>query len=170
MGLKCVNKAQEDFLIKNHHTLLMKDQDLKHKYETFLNIDLIPDLYKKNRIYYNNFENMSSFIYPTEADEDLGSFDQNFIDLVKNLFNYNISPGLLDDDQLRNQPNTVILVCEHDTRKDEALIYAERLRLAGNSVQVKYYEKGFHGIIMAENSLVSIKMRHDLINFIRNNL
>ena len=139
MGLKSVNKAQEDFLIKNHHTLLMKDQDLKQKYEAFLSIDLIPD-------------------------------DQQFIELVKNLFNYNISPGLLDDDQLRNQPSTVVLVCEHDTRKDEALIYAERLRLAGNSVEVKYYERGFHGIIMAENSLVSIKMRHDLINFIKNNL
>jgi acetyl esterase/lipase len=170
MGLKRVNKIQEEFLIKNLHTLLIQDKDLRKEYENRLRIDLIPEIYRINKNYYNNSESLNNFIYPTDEEYNIEDCDKDFRNLVKNLFNYNISPGLLDDESLKDQPTTLVLVCEHDTRKDEGLIYAERLKNAGNSVDVQFYENGFHGIFMSENSLVSKKMRLDLIDFIKKKL
>lgn len=142
MGLKCVNKYQEDFLIKNYQTLLLKDPSLKERFENYLSTDLIPELYKSNRFYYNNYANLNSFVYPSQAEEyDMENLDPLFVEKLNNLFNVNISPGLCEDRLLRNQPNTLVQVVEHDTRKDEALIYSERLRLNGNEVQVEYYGK-----------------------------
>lgn len=171
MGLKRVNKFQEDFLIKNFHTLIVNDQDLKAKYEQYLNTDLIPEEYKKDRLYYNNYADLTELIYPIKSDDtDIENLDPKFIEMVKNLFEINISPGLSPDEDFANQPTSLVMVCEHDTRKDEALIYAERLRLAGNKVDVKFYENGFHGVFMYENSAVSRRMRSDFIEFIRANL
>lgn len=171
MGLVRVNKAQEDFLIKNYHTLLLNEPELKRKYEKFLSIDLIPEAYKKDRLYYSNFASLNDYVYPAEAPEyDLEKLDDEFVKLLKNLFNWNISPGLVDDELLKNQPNTLVLICEHDTRKDEGLIYAERLRLADNAVEVQYYENGYHGCIMSDRSAVSKRMRQDLVEFVRKNL
>lgn len=142
MGLKYVNKYQEDFLIKNYHTLLLKDPSLKERFENYLSTDLIPDLYKRNRFYYNNYANLNSFVYPSQAEEyDMENLDPLFVEKMKNLFDVNISPGLCEDRLLRNMPNTLVQVVEHDTRKDEALIYGERLRLNGNEVEVEFYGK-----------------------------
>lgn len=171
MGLTRVNKFQEDFLIKNYHTLLLKDPLLKQKFESYLSIDLIPEEYKEKRFYYNNYANLNDFVYPTESEEyDLEKLDPTFVQLVNNLFETNVSPGLLDDEMLKNQPNTLIMICEHDTRKDEGLIFAERLKKAGNEVDVVYYENGYHGIILAENTLIGQKMRKDIIKFVKRNL
>ena len=140
MGFKSVNKYQEEFLIKNYHTLLLKDPLLKEQFESYLSTDLIPELYKSNRFYYNNYANLNSFVYPSHAEEyDIGNLDPKFVEQLMNLFNLNISPGLCDDKLLRGQPNTLVQVVEHDTRKDEAIIYGERLRLNDNEVEIKYY-------------------------------
>ncbi len=171
MGLTRVNKYQEDFLIKNYHTLLLKDPALKKRFEACLSVDLIPELYRKDKFYYNNYANLEELVYPSEAPEyDFENLDPRFVMRVQNLFNLNISPGLADDEGLKFMPTTLVMVCEHDTRKDEGLIYAERLRLAGNEVEVKYYENGYHGVIMNERSAVSRRMRNDLIEFIKRNL
>ncbi len=171
MGLTHVNKYQEDFLIKNYHTLLLKDPELKKKFEAYLSIDLIPEIYRNKKFYYNNYASLEELVYPSEAPEyDFTKLDPRFVLRVKNLFNLNLSPGLADDEDLKYMPNTLVMVCEHDTRKDEGLIYAERLRLAGNQVDVKYYENGYHGVITNERSTVSTRMRNDFIEFIRKNL
>ena len=172
MGLKRVNKYQEDFLIKNFHTLILNDEDLKSRYEQYLNTDLIPEEYKKNRLYYNNYADLNELVYPHQKSNEISieKMDPKFIEMVKNLFKRNISPGLSPDEDFINQPTSLVMVCEHDTRKDEALIYAERLRLAGNDVHVQFYENGFHGVFMYENSAVSRRMRTDFIQFIRENL
>lgn len=168
MGLTHVNKFQEDFLIKNYHTLLLKDPLLKEKFESYLSVDLIPEEFKKERFYYNNYANLNDFVYPVDSEEyDLEKLDPQFVQLVRNLFETNVSPGLLDDAMLENQPETLIMICEHDTRKDEGLIYAERLRRAGNEVDIKYYENGYHGILLAQGTVIGQRMRRDINEFVK---
>ena len=95
--------------------------------------------------------------------------EKNFQSLLYNLFNTNISPGLADDQQLKYQPKTYMMVCEYDTRKDEALIYAERLSRQGVWVDVSFYEKGFHSSVM-ENTDTGRQMREDLISYLKMNI
>lgn len=95
--------------------------------------------------------------------------EKNFQQLLYNLFNTNISPGLVDDQQLKMQPKTYMIVSEYDSRKDEALIYAERMSRQGVWVDVSFYERGFHTTIL-EDTPVGRIMREDLINYLKMNI
>ena len=95
--------------------------------------------------------------------------DEKFVRLMRNMVDVRYSPGLMDDEQLKNQAKTLMIVCEFDTRKDEALIYAERLRLAGNSVKVCFYPNGYHGVFRTQLK-IGIQMRNDLVEFVKENL
>lgn len=95
--------------------------------------------------------------------------DKNFQSLIYNLFNTNISPGLADDQQLRLQPKTYMIVSEYDSRKDEALIYAERMSRLGVWVDVAFYERGFHCTVF-DDSHTGRTMRNDLVNYLRMNI
>lgn len=96
-------------------------------------------------------------------------FEKNFQSLLFNLFKTNVSPGLADDQQLKFQPKTYMMVCEYDSRKDEALIYAERMSRQGVWVDVSFYENGFHDSIL-EDSEIGSQMRDDLISYLKMNI
>lgn len=166
LGIKDVTKEKEEALLKNIHTLLIRDETVREKLKNYLNVDLIPEEYKKGRSYYDTYEEKKHEIYPEVLDENnVLVKDEKYASIVKNLFNINISPGLADDEILKNQPKTFMIVCEWDSRKDESIIYAERLKRVGVEVDVYYYQYGFHGIITG-GSEISMSMRRDLIRFI----
>ena len=48
---------------------------------------------------------------------------------------------------LSNLPPAYILACEHDTLRDDALLYAKRLGDSGNGVVLDYQSQGWHGYI-----------------------
>ena len=114
-------------------------------------------------------QSSSQSISPLPSNYPLLFNDHNFLKLVNNLFDERISPGLMPDEKLKNQPKTFISVCEFDARKDEGLIYAERLKKAGNFVELKYYENGYHGNIHS-NSAVGLQMKYDLIQFVNDHI
>lgn len=53
------------------------------------------------------------------------------------------APYLAED--LRNQPDTLILTAEYDPLRDEGEAYGRRLKEAGNQVQIKRIEGALHG-------------------------
>ena len=213
LGIPIVTQEQETFLNNNFHTLLVNDERLRKKFKHCLDFSLIPEIYRKNRYYYDSYKQVQNIVYPNCIEKfkpkryslDCGYHiedyefipstnskrfssvssltsrspspieypalfdDQNFLKLVENLFDERISPGLMPDEKLRNQPKTFMIVCEFDTRKDESLIYAERLKRAGNYVDVKFYENGYHGIINS-NQRVALNMKNDLVKFVKENL
>ena len=170
LGLTHANEYQEDLLIRNIHTLLIEDKQLKAKLQSYLDVDLIPEMFKEKKEYYYNYNNIKSVIYPDESKMDAKlAKNEKLATLLKQLFNENISPGLTGDESLKKSPKTFMIVCEYDARKDEALIYAERLRRLNVYVDVAFYENGFHGMLLG-TSPVSMSMRNDLMYFIKDNI
>jgi acetyl esterase/lipase len=170
LGMSVVSEGHCDVLIKNQHTLLLDDKT-KEKFRSLLDVDLIPMTYKQGKSYYNSYEHVAkSLVYPGNLDtKSLLCRDKNFESLVKSLFNTNISPGLADDDALKRQPKTYMIVSEFDSRKDEGLIYSERLSRAGVWVDTAFYEKGFHCSILYDTP-VGNAMKMDLIKYIKANV
>jgi acetyl esterase/lipase len=172
MGVTKVTGNHEDLLVKNYHTTLILDQEMKEKYKACVNVDLIPDEYKLNKVYYANYDQIERFVFPSVS---LHNYYTKMLESgelsgkLRNLFNADISPCLAAESELKRQPRTFMIVCEYDSRKDEGLIFAERLRLAGVSVDLSFHESGFHGEILA-NTPVAYQMRADLINFIQTNI
>ena len=69
------------------------------------------------------------------------------------------------------QPKTYMIVSEYDARKDEALIYAERMSRQGVWVDVSFYERGFHcSILEQDGDETGCLMREDLINYLKMNI
>jgi len=170
LGLGNANDYQEELLLKNLHTLLIDDKELKHKYQSYLDIELIPETFKMNREYYYAYNNLTRWIYPEEskADKDLEK-DEELTKTLKKLFDKKLSPGLEDDEVIKKSPKTFMIVCEYDSRKDESLMYLERLRRLNVDVDVAYFDKGFHGMLLGQTS-DSISMRNDLISYVKDNI
>lgn len=169
MGISDVKQYHEDYLVKNYHTLLA-DSHLREKYSSYLDINLIPEIYRNSYVYYENYDKLKEIINPTKiVKESVDKIDANYELLVKQLFNINISPGLSDDEVLKKQPKTFMIVSELDTRKDEGLIFAKRLSNNGVQVDIAYFENGFHNSFFAQEK-VGCLMKNDLINYIKNNL
>ncbi|XP_067668801.1 arylacetamide deacetylase-like [Haliotis asinina] len=53
------------------------------------------------------------------------------------------------EENLKNLPASLVVAAEWDPLRDENFILAERLKQAGNKVQVKYLADSFHGIMNA---------------------
>ncbi|XP_067668800.1 neutral cholesterol ester hydrolase 1-like isoform X2 [Haliotis asinina] len=53
------------------------------------------------------------------------------------------------EENLKNLPASLVVAAEWDSLRDESLIFAERLKEAGNKVQLKYLADSFHGILNA---------------------
>ena len=173
MGLTNITSAKEDLLLKNYHTLLVEDPELKAIYKSRVDFNLISEQYKYNKIYYMSYDKIEKFVFPeTSSSNYYSKMLQNDVELrnkILNLFNVEFSPCLHSDEVLSRQPKTFMIVCEWDARKDEGLIYAERLKKAGVSVEVSFYDNGFHGDILYETQ-VSKQMRSDLINYFKSHI
>lgn len=168
LGFKKVDPKLEDILLRNLHVVILEDESLKTKYKNYLNANLIPIEYKQNNLYYNGYENLEdNIIYPINISEDEKKLLIDGKEKLLKVFDINISPGLADDDLLKMQPKTLMIVCENDVRKDESLIYGERLRRNGVAVKTIYYEKGFHGLITDRTNQIAVDMRNKIIEFIK---
>lgn len=49
---------------------------------------------------------------------------------------------------VRNSPPAYIITAQYDVLRDEAIMYGERLKENGVSVQSRHYWKGFHGFLL----------------------
>ena len=176
LGETDVTKELENSVSSNEHVLLIDNIEDRKKYAEFLNPDLIPDIYKTGKSYYNNVNKHKNtqFIVGKLEEKSILNTNKQIAKTIKNLFNSDISPGLVDDDLLKNLPKAYVITVEFDELKDESIIYAERLRKNGVDVKIAYYEDGFHGVVTFVNkdspNTVALKMVEDLIHYLRENL
>ena len=175
VGVTEVTKEMEQAILKNNHTLLIEDPNLRKKYQSYLNIDYIPDEYKKGKIYYSGYndEKMQSIIYPNaELDENsIFKKDPKLASAIKNLLTVEGSPGLADDEILKQLPKAYVAVVEWDAIKDHGLIYAGRLRANGVPVEIGYFEGGFHGIANYVNRYrVANEILDGVISYVKKSL
>lgn len=175
-GLHNITQEMIDAVMNNQHQLLIKDESLRKKYESYLDIDLIPEKYRNGHSYYENYKSqkMQEFIYPRKTNENsFFSKNQELANLFYKQITPEISPGLADDEILAKLPHAYLVVLEWDSLKDEGLIYAERLRRNGVKVEVAFYEKVYHGMIPFVGSTgydASRKILKDLVDYIKINV
>jgi acetyl esterase/lipase len=48
---------------------------------------------------------------------------------------------------LQGLPKAYVIVAEHDTLRDDGMIYAHRMRQGGSKALLKHYKAGFHGML-----------------------
>ncbi len=80
------------------------------------------------------------------------------------------SPLLGDEDCFKIKSKIFIAVRGLDSRKDQALIYSERLRKSGTDVSLFYYENAIHGKLSANSNKNGIKIKNDFLNFVKKNI
>lgn len=106
-------------------------------------------------------------------DDDEG--DPNLIQNAKLTLNPEVSPLLVEDEQLAKLPLTYLISVDHDRFRDEIFIYEGRLRRVGVKVIHNHYPHIFHGCLgFLKHGPVSLdiatKMMTDLVQYIKENL
>lgn len=172
LGETNLNREMNEVFINNLHTLAVEDENLREKYKKLISIDLIPEVYKKNRDYYGD----EMFIYPSRHEEP--RLLKNNLKIKKKinfLFNKDISPALVDQTLLQKMPpKAYFIIYECDQVKDDGLIFAKRLELAGIDVKIAFYEDCYHGqtqFVDPVNGFESSRVvLNDMIKYIRKNI
>ncbi|XP_066267948.1 neutral cholesterol ester hydrolase 1-like [Branchiostoma lanceolatum] len=95
-------------------------------------------------------------------------------DDIKDILNPYFSPLMAEDADLSGLPNTYVTVCGKDVLRDDGIMYAKRLEMAGVQVQLVRYPSGFHGILTFASEpfyfKVGKQMEQDLTTFLRDHL
>lgn len=172
-----VTPEEACLFLTNHHTLLIEDEHLRKKYQSYLDVDQISEEYKKGKIYYNEYKQMQNEIYPVKLDEShILKRDKKLADSIKSiLLAPDASPCLADPLILKKLPSAYFIIFEWDSLKDECLIYAQRLKTNGVPVHVAFYENaGNHGIAHMINKKSGYKATRavlaDLVKYINENV
>uniref|UniRef100_A0A1I7U419 Abhydrolase_3 domain-containing protein n=1 Tax=Caenorhabditis tropicalis TaxID=1561998 RepID=A0A1I7U419_9PELO len=74
---------------------------------------------------------------------------QDLLDPI--IFNPDFSP--LMRTHLEGLPRTLIVTCEYDTLRDEGMIYADRLKMAGVDTKLINLKNGFHAMLNMHNEI-----------------
>ncbi|XP_078614213.1 arylacetamide deacetylase-like [Branchiostoma floridae x Branchiostoma japonicum] len=94
-------------------------------------------------------------------------------DDMKDLLNPYYSPLMAEDADLSGLPNTYVTVCGTDVLRDDGIMYARRLEMAGVQVRLASYPSGFHGVMSMDLALkhfefeVGKQMLQDLVTYVR---
>jgi acetyl esterase/lipase len=173
LGIREPTDEMLEMLLARNHTLLL-DASQKRKFKSYLDTNLIPARFKLNREYYERFECVEAFRGGDETSLDASNIlvrDEAFRERVRLLFSDRVSPGLADAEKIGQLPKTYTVVCEWDGIKDEALIFAERMRLAGVDVTLAHYHTCFHAMVhMIDDFEFSNKILEDINDYLKRNL
>jgi len=150
-----LNETIDKSLYDNNHTSV----EQKKTHRKYVDWSLIPSKYR--------------IIYKQPITDDYEG-DPNLIKKAKKLLDPEISPLLVEDEQLAKLPSTYILTVGHDRLRDEAFIYGERLRRVGIQVVHNHYQNTFHGSITLLYGPIGLDIAHDMVNdivrYIKKNL
>lgn len=90
----------------------------------------------------------------------------DFMELYKSsdedLKNPYFAPLLMED--LKNQPDTLIITAEYDPLRDEGEAYGERLAAAGNRVEIQRLSDALHGFMSLSPRYEHVKQSYFFIN------
>ena len=145
------------------------------------------DKYEK----YVDWENIQNYIandykppfYPKTNEEYLSTLKQLEIsdpDKIRHVIS-KFESGLADPlnfplmaEDLSNLPPAYVQASEYDTMRDDALLYAERLKESGNRVILDYQKQGWHGNIQFAQTLLTttspVNVYNNITRFIRNTM
>jgi acetyl esterase/lipase len=177
VGIRHPTAEMELAIQSNNHTLLIDDPNLRRKYQSYLDTDLISVEYKTGKSYYDGYNNkkMQDFVYPTKIDtNNILNKDKKLARSLRQLLTTDASPGLAEDDLLKLLPKAYFIIAEWDTLKDQGLIYAERLRRNGVSTTINFAEHAFHGMVPLVDSYLGYDLArsilNDLVKYIKDNV
>ncbi|XP_078693357.1 arylacetamide deacetylase-like [Branchiostoma floridae x Branchiostoma belcheri] len=95
-------------------------------------------------------------------------------DDLKDILNPYFSPLMAEDADLSGLPDTYVTVCGTDVLRDDGIMYAKRLEMAGVQVRLARYPSGFHGVMSFASKPfyleVGKQMEQDLVSFLRDHL
>ncbi len=118
---------------------------------------------------FNDYSESSPFKSVAENGEDylltserMRSYMELYIRNKEDLKSKYLAPLLADD--LSNQPKTLVITAEYDILKDEAKLYAHRLKVAGNEVYHYEIKDVIHGFFMLSPLLEPVKKCYNIIN------
>jgi acetyl esterase/lipase len=149
------NEKIDKSIYANKHLTVQE----KKKYRKYVDWSLIPAKYRT--------------LYQKPLTDDQEG-DPSLIEKAKKVLNSEVSPLLVEDQQLAKLPPTYILSVGHDRLRDEAFIYEGRLKRAGVSVMHNHYEHTFHGsagFVSGPFELeIAQQMVGDIVKYINENL
>jgi acetyl esterase/lipase len=68
---------------------------------------------------------------------------------------------------LTGLPPSFVMTCQYDILRDEGVLYAQRMREAGVTVEWKHYENGFHAMLNFHNELyIAQESLTDVVNWV----
>ncbi|XP_051844473.1 arylacetamide deacetylase-like 3 [Antechinus flavipes] len=126
------------------------------KYGEIINVNSIPKRFKER-----GYQPMSP-----------GSFNEDAYLESKTLLHTTHSPLIADDDIIAQLPETLLVSCEFDILRDDALLYKKRLEDQGVPVRWHHMEDGFHGVLVSFGQKgfyfpCSLKILNIIITFIK---
>lgn len=121
----------------------------KKKYRKYMDWSLIPSKYRT--------------IYKKPITDDKEG-DPQLIEKTKKALSPEISPLLVDDDQLAKLPPTYILSVGHDRLRDEAFIYEARVKRSGVPVVHNHYEHAFHAALNFLHGKFALDIANEMMN------
>ncbi|KAM9037830.1 arylacetamide deacetylase-like 4 [Sarcophilus harrisii] len=130
--------------------------EMQKKYGEIINVNNIPKRFKER-----GYQPMSP-----------GSFNEDAYLESKMLLQPTNSPLIADDDIIAQLPETLLVSCEFDILRDDALLYKKRLEDLGVPVSWHHIEDGFHGVLFTFGQKVfyfpcSLKILNIIILFIK---
>ena len=171
LGITNITQDLVNVYRENEHLGLFEEKEQK-RILSLLDTSKIPDKYKPDKAYY---ETQSKYQIPSNVPEK--SFlkrDPKVAELIRKLFDPKLSPLLASNDDLAILPKTYLQILEWDYLKDEALLYAERLKDAGIQTYVDFFENSFHGIVSMTHGIYGYQIARDmqdsLIKYLKENI
>ena len=150
-----LNKSITSDIIVNNHTSIQQ----KKQYRPFVDWSLIPMKYRQ--------------IYKEPVTDNIDG-NPKLIENAKQLLHRDVSPLLVDNNELAKLPPTYILTVDHDRLRDESFIYAARLKASGVNVVHHHFENTFHGSLTFLEGLFELdiahKMLNDIVKYLKDNL
>ena len=95
--MNSVNSNTESYLRTNSHHACIKDDNIRSRIDSYLSIDLIPEKYKKDKDYYNNYNPKCNVI-------NLKEENNNFKELSELTLKCDLSPILAESIELEGLP------------------------------------------------------------------
>lgn len=136
-------KIDKSIYANNHTTAAQKKQ-----YRKYVDWNLIPAKY---RTVYNQPIN------------DNQEGDPVLIERAQLTLNPEVSPLLVEDEKLAKLKPTYVLSVGHDRLRDEAFIYAARLKKNGVRVVHDHYEHTFHAAINFLHGIFALDVANEMI-------
>ncbi|CAF2570311.1 unnamed protein product [Rotaria sp. Silwood2] len=150
-----LNEKIDASIYANNHTSVNQ----KKHYRKYVDWSLIPSKYRT--------------VYKKSITDDKEG-DPSLIAKAKKVLSPEISPLLVEDEQLAKLPPTYILSVGHDRLRDESFIYEGRLKRVGVPVVHNHYEHAFHGSVGLLYGPLALDIAHemigDIVKYVKENL